>query len=111
MTSWKLFLDDVRNPLEDMTAEDGWRVARTIDEAKQEVIALGLPDEMSLDHDLGINADTSQCETVMEFLWWLANDYGNGQTVPKWRIHSANPIGSRNIEAFMRSWEKSLNLP
>lgn len=108
---WKLFLDDERelsyigesNRLE-------WRIARKNSQAQKLVEELGMPVEMSLDHDLGIVYDeekgTIRDSTSMEFLKWLQEWWeANGRPrVPDFQAHSANPVGVQNIRSFMRSW-------
>lgn len=93
-----LFVDDIRNPM------DGeWVVVRSSSEAISWVEANGMPESMSLDHDLGGD------DTVMVFLKWLFGFAdGKGLGPPPYRVHSANPIGSKNIESFMESWRRSL---
>lgn len=95
---WQLFLDDERLP-PDMHGE--WHVARTVNEAKDLIRILGVPIYMSLDHDLGASR-----ETGMDFLKWLAYEY-DPDFIPVWRIHSQNPCGARNMEAFLSSWYRS----
>jgi len=59
---------------------------------------------MSLDHDLGGD------DTTMVFLKRLVNEVWDGKTnPPDYAIHSANPIGSKNIQSFMESWKKVFN--
>jgi hypothetical protein len=84
--------------------EGVYTVARSSDAGKLLVQAHGMPLHMSLDHDLGGS------DTTMEFLKWLAYEYFDPDMhdVPSYVIHSANPVGQKNIQAFMESWEKSL---
>lgn len=97
--TWRLFLDDVRPMPETLTGP--WVLARSSEEAKILVRSLGMPEMMSLDHDLGND------DTVMVFLKWLANEYWDGTSpVPSYRVHSANPVGAQNIVAFLDSWER-----
>lgn len=101
--NWKLWLDD---QLDDSDAPmrhvpNGFIGARSNAEAINLVLKYGTPEFMDLDHDLGE-------ENVMVFLRWLSmHDYDN---VPGYAIHSANPVGRKNIESFMESWKKSLEI-
>ena len=96
---WILFLDDLRNP-----PDDSWTVARSSIEALEYVNIRGLPQEMSLDHDLGGD------DTTMEFLKKLIpNHLDSGTEVPKYMIHSQNPVGKANIISMMESWKKIVN--
>ncbi|MFA6049910.1 MAG: cyclic-phosphate processing receiver domain-containing protein [Candidatus Paceibacterota bacterium] len=99
--NWCLYLDDIRD-----CPDDGvdWTVARSTEEAKKLVLEMGLPMLMSLDHDLGGE------DTTMRFLSWLVYDFWacleGKNMLPAYRIHSANPVGALNIDAFMKSWAK-----
>lgn len=103
--TYKLFIDDVREPTEGGACwwKSDYIVARNVKEAIEIITEKGYPQHMSLDHDLG------EDETVMEFLHWLAGNYYE-EGPPDYVVHSANPIGRDNIIAFMNSWDKSLNL-
>ena len=102
---YKLFIDDERYP---PTSYDGviWIIARSSADAIECVSLQGIPEYISFDHDLG-GEDTS-----MQFLKWLfeASDFANNsqpQMVPfSWYVHSMNPIGKKNIEAYLESWNR-----
>lgn len=96
---WKLFLDDER-PCPYAESED-WTVARSTEEAKILVMQMGPPERMSLDHDLGGD------DTAMVFVRWLSDNHF--EKLPDWQIHSANPVGSENLKAFLLSWERVKN--
>lgn len=95
--TWKLFLDDLRSP------PDGtWVVARSVQAAKLYIETYGLPLHMSLDHDLG-GDDTPV------LLHWLIE----GHLDRKWNaqrisvtVHSANIVGSENIDSLWRSFKE-----
>jgi hypothetical protein len=96
----KLYLDDIRNP-----PNSDYVVARSSEEAIIICKAQGMPDFMSLDHDLGGE------DTTMVFLHRLVQEVWNGtDDPPQYQIHSANPVGSKNIESFMNSWVKSMTI-
>lgn len=112
MTVWNLFLDDLRVPfrgnrLVELARYESSPFPTDISTIKwatgtQAAIGLtvrhGLPAFMYLDHDLGDD------DTSMEYLKWIANMHDSRP--PDYTIISANPIGAKNIEAFMRSWAK-----
>lgn len=91
---YKLFIDDLRFP----TTPD-WFVARNSFEAINALYLYGCPTEIAFDHDLG-GQDTS-----MVFVKKFANMLLDGEiSLPtgfKYSIHSANPVGARNIHSFM----------
>ena len=93
----KLFIDDLRDP-----PSNDYAVVRSTIEAIEWVRQNGMPSFISFDHDLG-GEDTS-----MIFLRRLFNELWNeGDAIPDYRVHSANPVGSKNIIAFMESWKRS----
>jgi len=108
-----LFIDDERTV--DMVDTSNWPVdnegkllpvfiARSSDEAKSCVELSGMPVYMSLDHDLG------EEDRTMDFLKWLTNEYGSMHiiTCPGYGIHSANPIGEKNMSSYLESWRRCL---
>ena len=107
----KLYLDDVRNP-----KSDGWVVVRTYDEFKNWITHNGLPDEISFDHDLSNEDKTDKdgfilfSKTGYDAAKWLCNYcWTNGLPIPKWNVHSANPVGRINISQLLSGYEKRLN--
>lgn len=102
---WKLFLDDLRMPGDKYQDGEEWVIARSSEAAKTLVQEAGLPRLISLDHDLGGQ------DTAMVFLNWLAYEHWNGkEDIPDYLVHSSNPVGAKNIRAFMDSWKRSLDL-
>jgi len=100
---WSLFLDDVRDP-----AEPGYTIARSSQEANELCAQQGLPCFMSLDHDLG-GEDNALVFLKSLYETWVSL----GEVVvniPDYQVHSANPIGSKNIISFMESWKRSVTL-
>lgn len=94
---YRLFLDDIRNP-----PDEDWIICRSTHEALDTIRDKGIPDFMSLDHDLGGD------DTTMVFLKRLVDEIWDGQSIPpKYQVHSANPIGTQNIISYMESWVKS----
>ncbi len=79
--------------------DDSFTIALSTKEAKAIVEEKGFPFELGLDHDLGDS-------TVLEFLYWLEERFPD-KLPPIYTIHSRNPSGAKNNEAFMNSWAKS----
>jgi hypothetical protein len=47
----------------------------------------------------------------MVFLRRLVSEVWDGTSLPpRYRVHSANPVGAQNIASFMESWLRSLSL-
>lgn len=106
----KLYLDDVRNP-----KSEGWNIVRNFDEFVRWITENGLPDEISFDHDLAepdLSSNKgfiSYGKTGYDAAKWLCNYcWTNGLPIPKWNIHSANPVGRINIQQLLSSYEKKL---
>lgn len=100
--SYKLWIDDQLGDPETPTRHtpEGWVGAASVEEAVAIVETYGYPpEEMDLDHDLGPN------ETVMEFLSWLSWEYID--VIPRYKIHSMNPVGVERITSFMESWKRA----
>jgi hypothetical protein len=102
--SYRLFLDDVRDPTWVYPDEDPstYVVCRSFDEAVAVCEARGCPSFVSFDHDLGEDVPTG-----MDFARWLVERDLQHAFFPEnfsWRVHSANPIGAANIEGLMSGY-------
>lgn len=95
--TYKLFIDDERFPV-----SDDFVIARSSDEAISVVLDKGLPIYISFDHDLG-GEDTS-----MRFVKWFAEHVLFGEAsldeAFDFYVHSQNPVGKKNIEAYMQNF-------
>lgn len=92
---WVLFLDDERYPV-----NSDWVIARNVGDAFWYIQNKGMPDHMSLDHDLGFG-----CFTGMDFVkalcWDIQDrkfDLPDGFT---WEVHSQNPVGAENMKKYL----------
>jgi hypothetical protein len=95
---WILYLDDIRVP------KDGkpWTIARTVEEAKSLVRSQGCPSFISFDHDIDETA------SGYDFAKWLVDQDLDGViNIPldfDFFVHSANPVGAKNIEGILRKY-------
>lgn len=97
---YKMFIDDVRNP-----PPGDWVVVRSSNEAITYIQLNGMPAFISFDHDLGGS------DTTMVFLRDLVDMVWNGEdNPPAYEVHSANPVGAKNIVSFMESWKRSMGM-
>ena len=96
--TYKLFIDDERN-----SPDNSWVVVRSSNQAIDYIKNNGWPEFISFDHDLGGD------DTTIVFLKKLINIWDNNK-IPEYRVHSANPVGTKNIISFIESWKKSLHL-
>ena len=89
-----LYLDDKRDP----KTEKDWIVVRSFEEFKKVIEERGIPHHMSLDHDLGENEPNG-----LDCVNWLIEN----ELVPySFNIHSANPVGAKNMRSKLRQWKE-----
>jgi len=96
----KIFLDDVRPTPAGYTCIRDVEVLKKVFIWNQDKVK-----EISLDHDLGENVPTGY-----DFLVWLEEGVAMGafEQIPELKIHSANPVGRKNMEAAIKSIYKML---
>lgn len=99
--NYKLYLDDERNP----KTPGPWVVVRSYENFIATIEKLGVPAEMSLDHDLGEGEGKDGIDCVK----WLINKKGIDLRKVKINVHSANTVGRENIEGLIKSWNKFLD--
>ncbi len=116
--SWKLYLDNNRNP-----KSSGWTIARTVEDAKKLVSEKGLPEEVSLDNDLGyivdgviyldlvddnVPSNAILMPTGSDFVKWLVEQDMDGViNIPKdfkYNIHSANTTQNDWMRNYFRNY-------
>jgi len=121
---YKIYLDDVRTPI-----DDEWVVARNYEEFVESVQKLGLEniDEMSLDHDLGesaiaeyyenakpnniLNYDNILEKTGMDCCKFLVDEsVKTNIPLPQIYVHSSNPVGRVNMMSLINNYLKSCGL-
>jgi hypothetical protein len=126
-----LWLDDLRNPyinLEGRVPKEKGVVEWVLnyEQFTQWIEKFGLPEIISFDHDLADehytpkeywhnyqvskdyqDAQNYQEKTGMDCAKWLV-DYcmDNNAQLPKFYVHSANPVGADNIRGLLRSYLK-----
>jgi hypothetical protein len=98
--SYKLFIDDLRMP-----TSDDWVIARSSHDAWKIVQELGAPSFISYDHDLG-EEDTSMLFIHTMIRHKLDNPDFNFPV--HYAIHSANPVGVKNIDGLLKSFIRTL---
>jgi hypothetical protein len=126
--SYKLFLDDVRNP-GDVTwvtlPEGPWVVLRDYHAFCDHIMEHGGPEFVTFDHDLAdehyrpsmYNPDrhysnyytdgTFKEKTGFECAKWLVNRcFINKLPFPAYAVHTKNPIGAENIVGIIESYNR-----
>ena len=77
------------------------RTALSSEEAERLISRHGMPQQMSLDFDLG------GTDTTMTFLRnWTQRWYR--APFPPCRFHTSNPVGREQMRSFVNSWNESL---
>ena len=117
--SWKLFLDDERNPADVTWAplglqhnyRDGdWKIARTLLEVSKLITEYGMPVAVSFDHDLGdkqptghdiamhmVQLDMDRERDLFGDVIEFAEDF-------VFFVHSKNPVGKANIIGYLNGY-------
>ena len=94
----RMFLDDCREP----RVENFDIICRSYSDAIMYVKTNGIPEFISFDHDLGDDG------TGYDFAKWLVEQDINGIfAFPEdfsFNVHSANPIGKKNIESYLTNY-------
>ena len=134
--SYKLFLDDVRNPvhcvaymhlkigrLNPIYLENDWVICRNYTSFVNTIESMGLPDFVSFDHDLAEEHYKAGIASPEDWDWYhMKNDremtgydcakwlvqycMNNNLELPKYIVHSMNPVGTENIEKYLKQAEK-----
>ena len=92
----KLYLDDLR-----VTPEDFDRVYNYADFVEY-ITQNGLPDFISFDHDLGEDESGYDCaKYLVEYC------IEHNLPLPKFSVHSQNPVGKENIERLLNNFSAS----
>ncbi len=103
--TWRLWLDDqIHDPYApDRHVPEGFLGAATPQEAIDLVLLHGPPAFVDFDHDLGEGLDAKQ------FCKWLYENYPDSP--PDFEVHSANMQGAAWIRSYVKSWQRSMELP
>ena len=94
----KMYIDDIRIPKGHFDV-----ITRNSETSKEYMIRYGCPNFISFDHDLG-GDDTSI--DIVKFMIEMDLD-SEGDFIPtdfSWYVHSANPVGSANINGYLKSY-------
>lgn len=90
---FKVFLDDIRMP-----PDNSWVIVRDVKQA-QHLLRSEAVEVLSLDHDLGDDVPTGY-----DLVKWIEEEVFHGRLIPPvMKIHSANPVGRKNMEAGIQS--------
>lgn len=107
----KMFLDDIRDihMVYPHHKEDEWVTVRSYHDVMDYIADNGIPEFISFDHDLGWDEEEDKpakdgydvAKTIFHMV-----AYSDEITLPKnfnFEVHSANPVGAKNIIGLMDS--------
>ena len=98
-----LYVDDER-PLP--AQYKGWEVARNYDQAIK-MLSANKYDVVSLDHDIASwNKDDREMTGYDIALWLAERKHNNEYVPPEVFVHSANPVGVKNIQGVVDRYLK-----
>lgn len=104
----KMYLDDLRTPIEEYDF-----VVRSHIEAIDIIRINGVPNFISFDHDLGEDENGNLLKTGYDLAKWIIDsDLDNTFKLPsnfKYKVHSQNPVGKKNIIALLDGYLKFKN--
>lgn len=63
-----------------------------------------LPDFIYFDHDLGLEESGNDCAK-----WLVDYRLDNNFRLPKFDVHSQNPVGKENILSLLHNFQKNIN--
>lgn len=97
-----LWLDDVRDPAVHSPHYE-WVWVKTA-QAAIAALETGVVERLSLDHDIGNEMEVGNGYMVAKFV----EEAAYLGTLPRltWTIHSANPVGRKNMEAALRNADR-----
>ena len=93
-----LYIDDERTPKTDLP----WDIARSFEDATNFIRENDVPDYISFDHDLGTALSGFDIAK-----WLVEQDLDGTINIPKnfqYNVHSANPVGAKNIQCLLDSY-------
>ena len=126
ITSYKLFLDDVRMPkdvfnyIPDPIYNSEWVIVRNYDEFVKVIEANGLPELLSFDHDLADEHYDPSMYNHKEYSklvfkektgydcakWVVEFCMNNNYFLCDFKCHSMNPAGKKNIITLLENFRK-----
>lgn len=111
MNKLKLFLDDLRSVemIYDKTEADSFDIVRTYDDFVMYIKSNGLPDFISFDNDLGLDANEEVAPDGYACAKWLVYESGLDLSNLKFKVHSANPVAAEQIRGLLTNYINHLN--
>ena len=104
--AYKLFLDDIRTVkmVYPSLEESDFVIVRNYDEFVSTIIKNGLPEFISFDNDLGLNQNNEIGPDGYAAAKWLVYDSELNIIDLKFKVHSANPVASKQIQGLLDNY-------
>lgn len=103
---YKLFLDDIRTVkmVYASLEESDFVIVKNYDEFVPTIIKNGLPEFISFDNDLGLDQNNEIGPDGYAAAKWLVYDSGLNIIDLKFKVHSANPVASKQIQGLLDNY-------
>lgn len=107
----KLFLDDIRtvDMIYDSSIVHEFDLVRSYREFIEYINLKGLPDFISFDNDLGLEANGELAPDGYAAAKWLVYESGLDLKKLKFSVHSANPVAAEQIKGLLNNYIDFLN--
>lgn len=93
----------------DKSTEAEFDVVRNYADFVQYIEKNGLPDFISFDNDLGLNETGEVAPDGYAAAKWLVYESGIDLRNLKFKVHSANPVASTQIDGLLKNYIRFLN--
>ncbi|CAM1343501.1 cyclic-phosphate processing receiver domain-containing protein [Tenacibaculum amylolyticum] len=102
----KLFLDDIRtiDMVYDASAEKEFDIVRTYEAFVDYIKRNGLPEFISFDNDLGLDANGEVAPDGYAAAKWLVYESGLDLKGLQFKVHSANPVAAEQIRGLLTNY-------
>ena len=102
----KLFLDDLRtiDMVYDESMESQFDIVRTYAAFVHYIKEHGLPEFISFDNDLGLDANGKVAPDGYAAAKWLVYESGLDLINLKFKVHSANPVAAEQIRGLLTNY-------
>lgn len=108
--SYKLFLDDIRtvDMVYNQSMENEFVIVRTYKAFVAYIKKHGLPEFISFDNDLGLDDNGEVAPDGYAATKWLVYESGLDLRELKFKVHSANPVASQQIQGLLDNYIRHL---
>lgn len=111
MGTYKLFLDDLREPefIYPKTSNSDWVIVRDADEFKEVIKIKGVPSFISFDNDLGSFENGEVKPEGKDAVKWLVYEMEADISEMEFKVHSSNTAGPREyMIQLLNNWKTEL---